>query len=244
MTSKKRSVLAAVSVSFALVALARGGDPTTPLNDRFQAPLDATKWATLRFGDTKSDRIEASGGRLAIALETLGTDDSTVKLRGICSRNSFDISKGGLKAETTVDWNAQSNGCYLSAGLSFVDASFDGDPRQASESVTFEWVGVPPGKNVRPYLTRHKKGALVELYTEGWPQPKVEDRTGRAPKKSKVGVEVGEKLVRLTEDGKELWKGTDGLSGKVKLVLFVTGHSNYGVRTVYFGEVTVTQSGS
>jgi hypothetical protein len=233
-------VLVAASVSLALAAFARAGDPTPLLSETFQAPLDTTKWETVRVADTKSDRIEAAGGKLTLALDTLGTDDSTVKLRGIRSRASFELSKGPLKAEATIDWNAQSNGCYLSAGFAFVDAGFDGDPRQAPESVAFEWVGVPPGKNVRPYLTRHKKGALVELYTEGWPQPKVEDRTGRAPKKSKVGLEVGEKGVRLTEDGKELWKGSEGPSGKVKLVLFVTGHSNYGERTVYFEGVTLS----
>lgn len=235
-------VLAAVGTSFLLAGLARAGDPQTLLDEKFTAPLDPTRWDQVRIADTKSDRIEAAGNKLVIALDTIGTDDATVKLRGVRSRDSFVVDAAGIRAETTIDWNAQANGCYLSAGLAFVPAEFDGDPSKAQESVIFEWVGVPPGKNVRPYLTRHKKGALIELYTEGWPQPKREDRVGRAPAKSKIGVEVSTSGVRLTDGDKELFKGGEGLpAGKYKLCLFVTGHSNYPERTVYFEGVTVSK---
>src|SRR5262249_31942635 len=149
----RNRALVAAGLAGALVALARAGDPAL-LSETFQAGLNETRWESVRIADAKSDRIESGAGKLTLALNTLGTDGATVKLRGVRTKQSFDVNTS-LKAETAIDWNAQANGCYLSAGLAFVDAAFDGDPRQAQEYVMFEWVGVPPGKNVRPYLTRH-----------------------------------------------------------------------------------------
>jgi hypothetical protein len=231
-----------------LPALAQADGPKPLLADGFERALDPDRWEVVRVNDARSDKIEAGGGRLLVALETIGADDRTVKVRGVRSREAFSLGSGPLRFGAAVDWNSQANGCYLSAGFALVPESYglDKDPREAPEGLYFEWIGVPPGKSVRPYLARRHMSALVELYTEGWPQPKREDRVGRAASKAKVSLEVGKDSVRLLEGEKELFKGKDGLSGKFRLELFVSGHSNYPLRTVHFlgAEVAEVRSGS
>jgi hypothetical protein len=231
-------------VPLGLASVASADSGATLLTETFGKALDSDRWDLVRVNDTKSDRIEAADGKLVVALETTGTDDTTVKVRGIRSHAAFDLGDTPLAITTTVDWNGQSNGCYLSAGLALVpqDYSLEKDPRKCAEGIYFEWIGVPPGKNVRPYLAKRHSSSLVELYTEGWPQEKREDRKGREPSKAKITVEVGKDSVRLLEGDKELYKGKDAPpAGKYKLVLFATSHSNYPKRTVYFEGCTVTQ---
>jgi hypothetical protein len=232
----------ALSLLLAAAALARADESVTLL-ESFDAPLDPARWAVVRVNDVRSDRIEAQNGTLVVALETLGTDDRTVKVRGVSSQQAFTIGTAPVRISTNVDWNGQANGCYLSAGMALVPEGYatDKDPRAAPEGVYFEWIGVPPGKRVRPYLVKRSKNAALELYTEGWPQPKREDRVGRPASKAKISLEVAKDSVRLAEGEKELYKGADGLSGRFKLVLFVTGHSNYPTRTVYFDSASVAE---
>lgn len=228
-----------------IVAAAANADSSrTILDDRFENALDASRWEVVRVGDTRSDKIEAGGGKLTVALETLNTDDRTVKVRGVRTKNAFDLGASGLlRFATTIDWNAQANGCHLSTGLALVpeDYALEKDPREAPEGLYFEWVGVPPGKNVRPYLASRSRGALVELYTEGWPQPRREDRVGRAPSKAKITLEVGKDSLRLLEGERELYRGSSGLLGKFRFELFASGHSNYPSRTVYFEGASVAE---
>jgi hypothetical protein len=228
-----------IATVLVLAALpARGQD----LLETFAKPLGTERWELLRVHDTREDKIEATGGKLVVALDTIGTIDSTVKTRGVRSRASFELGEG-LSAAATIDWNDQVNGCYLSAGLALVLDEAAGDPHEARDAIAFEWIGVPPGKNVRPSLWRRKASALVPLYNEGWPQPRREDRVGRLVKRSRIAVEVAKDRVRLTEDGRELFQGKEGIAGKARLVLFVTGHSNYGERTVLFEDVRVARTG-
>ncbi len=234
-------------LAVALLALAAAGvaaaEPGNLLGEPFVGPIEREAWEVVRVHDTKSERIETSGGRLTVALDTIGTNDATVKVRGVATKSAFSLGGAVYRFAAAIDWASQTNGCYLSAGLALVPEGHpaDKDPRAAAEGVSFEWIGVPPGKNVRPYLSKRVKGALVELYTEGWPQPKREDRVGRAPSKERITLEVGKSSLRLLEGEKELYKGADGLSGKYKLVLFVTGHSNYPARTVHFEGASVAE---
>jgi hypothetical protein len=240
----RRSYTRLLALFLGLVFLASAEAGSTLLSETFAKALDTGRWDLLRVNDTRSDRIEAGEGKLAVALETLGTDDTTVKVRGVRTKDTFELGETPLSFATTVDWNQQSNGCYQSAGLALVpeDYALDKDPRKTPEGIYFEWIGVPPGKNVRPYLAKRHANGLVELYTEGWPQEKREDRKGREPSKTKVTLEVGKDSVRLLEGEKELFKGKDAPPvGKYRLVIFASSHSNYPKRTVYFEGCEVGQ---
>lgn len=222
--------------------------PEVLLDERFATPLDLARWEVVRVHDTRADRVETSDGRLALGLDTLGTDDATVKLRGLRTRDAFELAPGrALRVGATIDWSEQRNGCYLTAGLALVREDDAGgapdDPRAAPSALAFEWVGVPPGRNVRPSLWLRAHGGLRPLYTEGWPQPRREDRVGRPPRTSRIELELTPGRVRLVEDGVERFAGEVALEGRLRLVLFVTGHSNYPERTVFMDDVRVERGG-
>lgn len=250
MKTLARPLLVALAPLLACAAaLVRADDEPAPrsaalLEDAFSAPLDEERWEPVRLFDTKTDRLVVDDGQLVLGLETLGTDDATVKLRGLRTRTGFEAAQDRpLRVSVTIDWSAQRNGCYLTAGVALLPEGADGavpdDPRTAPEALVFEWVGVPPGTNVRPALWRRRAGGLRPLYTEGWPQPKREDRVGRAPKKTRTTLEVEPGRVKLLEDGVEKWSGDGGIGGRLRVLLFVTGHSNYPPRQVTMDDLRI-----
>ncbi len=212
------------------------------LADDFSS-LSQERWEPIRIHDARRDHIEANDGWLCLGLDTGGTDDATVKLRGVRSRRTFEVKPEGppLTVEVTLDWNGQTNGSYLTAGLALLPADEDDPPQAASEALAFEFVGVPPGRNARPSLWRRRASGLRPLYTEGWPQPRRADRVGRKVERVKLTLEVGFARVRLLEDGRARYQGPGGLGGRLRLLLFVTSHSNYPERAVRFDDLRVYQ---
>tara|TARA_R110002072_G_scaffold35743_2_gene105434 strand:+ start:464 stop:1294 length:831 start_codon:yes stop_codon:yes gene_type:complete len=200
-------------------------------------------WSPIRVHDTRSDAIEIKGGRLRLALDTLQTKDETVKLRGVRSRRFFQVPQQGapLRVTVTLDWNQQLNGSYLTLGFALLPAGapLTSMPHRLSSALAFEWVGVPPGKFARPFLWERRSGGLRSLYTEGWPQPRREDRKGRLRATSTITLEARRGQVRLFEGKKLLHEGPSGFAGPCRLLLFTTGHSNYPERSVSFHDVRV-----
>lgn len=234
---------------------------TTYLTDAFSGKqLSKQRWKPVRAHDTKSDRIAVEQGALVIALNTLKTDDRTVKLRGVASRQVFGVPAEDppLRISVVLDWNNQRNGSYLTAGFALQPvlkgagekkgaAKQKGKPKataawvphRAQEALAFEVVGVPPARNARPFLWRRTAGGLRPLYTEGWPQPKRKDRVGRRIGRSTWVLAVTQRRLQLYENGKQLHDGPCGFSGRFRVQLFVTGHSNYPERSVKFDDVKV-----
>jgi len=62
-----------------------------------------------------------------------------------------------------LDWNNQSNGCYLTASLYLCPTVTTGNPGNEKDWLKFEYVGVPPGRNARCVIAT--KIAGVDLYT-------------------------------------------------------------------------------
>lgn len=237
----RRHLLVALAAAALVGRAAAEVGPSALLRDDFAGDLDPARWEVVRVHDAREDRVAVEGGRLVLGLDTLGTDDATVKLRGLRSRAAFDLEPGTtLRVGVTIDWNDPTNGCYLTAGLALVpEGEASDDPRAAAQALGFEWVGVPPGKHVRPWLWLRARGALRPLYAEGWPQPRREDRVGRHVRVARVTLELSPGRVRLLEDGAERFAGEAALEGPLRLVLFVTGHSNYPARCVFMDDVEV-----
>lgn len=246
-------MIRAATLTLLCAALVGAAPDPAPFHERFAQGLSA--WEPVRVADTRADRIEVEQGHLVLSLDTLGTRDETVKLRGVRSKRAWTIPAEGppLRIEVELDWNAQRNGCYLSAGFALVPprpAPRPGSlppPEQAPHdlpaALAFEFVGVPPGKNARPFLWWRKARGLRPLYTEGWPQPKREERTGRKVARTRVTLELSAERVRLLEGKKELYAGAGvALEGPHHLLLFVRGHSNYAARTVLFHEARVDRA--
>ena len=239
----------------------------TYLADTFSGKaLSERRWKPVRAHDTKSDRIAVEQGALVIALNTLKTDDRTVKLRGVATRRVFEVPAEDppLRISVVLDWNEQRNGSYLTAGFALQPvlkgtgekkgagkkkgkkvgegkkkAPAAWVPHRAREALAFEVVGVPPARNARPFLWRRTAGGLRPLYTEGWPQPKRKDRVGRRIGRSTWVLALTQRRLQLYENGKQLHDGPCGFSGRFRLQLFVTGHSNYPERSVKFDDVKV-----
>jgi hypothetical protein len=215
-------------------------DGEAPLLDEQFDSLDPARWEVVRVHDAKADRVVAEGGRLVLAANTLGTDDATVKLRGVRTKAAFAAAPGrGLRVGLVLDWNDQANGCYLTTGVALVPEGAGPDPRALPDALAFELVGVPPGKNVRPSLWRRQAGGLQPLFTDGWPQAKAEDRVGRSPRRARWSLEVLGERVRLLEDERVVHEGPGGLAQPVHVVVFMTSHSNYPERTVLVDDVRV-----
>lgn len=205
------------------------------LADDFEHPLDPTLWAPLRAHDVAEERLAVARGALEVGFDTLGTDDATVKVRGVISHTELELP---CRVTVVFDWNHQSNGCYLSQGVALIHSSTESDPRAADTALGFEWVGVPPGRNVRPFLWLRAHGGTRPLYTEGWPQPNPADRVGRTPRRVEITLELGERL-RLLEDGRLLFEDALPWEGPARLCLYARGHSNYPLRVVRFESVDV-----
>jgi hypothetical protein len=109
----------------------------------------------------------------------------------------------GKEISFDLDWNNQSNGCYLTASLYLCPAVTDGNPGDENDWFKFEYVGVPPGRNARCVVAAKSHGKVEYLYTEGWP----EQRTGRhiAYQRIKIILDDKNKSSKIIENEKEIY---------------------------------------
>lgn len=239
---RARAMAAAIVVAVLMEATLRADDRTVLVSETFDSPLDEGRWRALRVHAARSDLLEVRDGALALGLDTLGTDDATVKVIGVQATQALTLGSG-LRVSVTLDWNDQTNGCYLTQGLVLLppeSLSANADPRKAEGALGFELVGVPPGRNVRPFLWR-QEGGLLPLYTEGWPQPRRADRTGRHVRRATFELTLRRDHVALREDGRSLVDVPcqRPLQERLALLLYMTSHSNYPLRTVRFHDLAV-----
>ena len=157
--------------------------------------------------------------------------DSTGRVTiGMSQRTSFDL-----------DWNNQSNGCYLTASLYLCPTVTNGNPRDENDWLKFEYVGVPPGRNARCVIASKSDGKVKYLYTEGWP----EQRTGRhiAHQRIKIILDAKNKSLKIIENGKEIYSSqSHGLEfTSAYIYLQMSSHSNYHTRELYFDNVVIAE---
>ncbi|HJH27349.1 MAG TPA: hypothetical protein C5S37_11430 [Methanophagales archaeon] len=121
-------------------------------NENFsEGVLNPQRWQITREGDFKesiidiydADPTENVDFRLRLRANTIGTRDDTVKFHGVRSVEKVNFSDG-KEISFDLDWNNQSNGCYLTASLYLCPAVTNGNPREEKDWLKFEYVGVPP----------------------------------------------------------------------------------------------------
>jgi len=204
------------------------------------AELNETRWKVTRENDFQESKVDLVDGRLRMRAATIGTDDKTVKFQGVRSAQPLSLRQP-FELSFELDWNNQANGCYLTAGVFLCPTATDGNPADEKDWWKLEYVGVPPGKNARAWVSARRTGGERVLYDEGWP---AKQRTGR-----KIGVQQvtirwqGDELT-VVENGKPLWQ-TDWKGfgfPTAHLYLQMSSHSNYPPREVFFDEVTVARS--
>jgi hypothetical protein len=208
--------------------------------------LDSKTWQITHEGDFKEsivdvndiDPSKAVDSRLRLGINTIGTSDDTVKFLGIKSINKVDFSDG-KEISFDLDWNNQSNGCYLTGSFYLCPTATSGNPENEKDWLKFEYVGVPPGQNSRCVIVNKVAGNTTLLDVEGWP----EERTGRKIADQHIKLILNDKSFKIMENGKELYisplHNLNFMSAYIYLQ--ISSHSNYPLREIYFDNVAVTK---
>ena len=209
------------------------------LNEPFSGPaLDPRVWRATRKNDFQESTIGVANGRLRLRAATLGTRDDTVKYHGVRTVRPIRL-RPPVVVSFVLDWNNQANGCYLTAGALLCPTATDGNPGDEPDWLKLEYIGVPPGRNARAWLSARANGGERVLYDEGWPE---KQRAGRRIGRQAVTIRWQKGTLTVTENGRALWQGKwAGLPPQAFLYLQMSSHSNYAPRTVFFGGVSVTR---
>jgi hypothetical protein len=162
-----------------------------------------------------------------------------VKFHVVRSVEKVNFSDG-KEISFDLDWNNQSNGCYLTASIYFCPTATNGNPMNEKDWLKFEYVGVPPGRNARCVIATKIPGVVMYLYTEGWPE---QQRTGRliAYQRIKIILDNKNETLKIIENRKEIYcSPSQGLEfSSAYLYLQMSSHSNYPARELYFDNVVI-----
>ena len=166
------------------------------------------------------------------------TRDDTVKFLGVRSVKSI-VFAPGTTVSFDLDWNQQTNGCYLTAAVYLCPTVTSKNPREEADWLKFEYVGVPPGKKARSVVARKTKGRVHYLDRDGWP----EDRQGRDIDNQHIVVIKDSTGFHIRENGQELYRtrSHDLAFDEVYIYLQMSSHSNYPGREIYFDNVAVSE---
>ena len=174
---------------------------------------------------------------MRLRANTIGTSDDTVKFHGLRSVQRLDFSRG-LNISFDLDWNNQSNGCYLTGSVYLCPTATNENPRDEENWLKFEYVGVPPGQNARCVIATKIDGRTGWLYAEGWP----EERSGRTIADQHIRIILNDESFKVMENGREIYASQhDFTFTSAYIYLQMSSHSNYPAREVYFDDVVVTE---
>lgn len=239
------------------------------LQDAFDQPVDTPnpqRWQITRFNDFEQSIVDVvvaptqaqtddqsnqkvtldttgkTSGGLRLAMNTMGTNDSTVKYLGVRSVEAFSMEKG-LVIEYDLNWNqggGLNNGSYMAAGLYLCPTQTDESPVNQERFLKFEYIGTPPTVNARSMLAIGRNGYLTQLYNENWP---AENRKGRDIGKPHVKIILNTTAIAVYENDKLVYENQKFEPGFLKAYvhLQMSSHSNYPMREVYFDNVKVSR---
>jgi hypothetical protein len=205
--------------------------------DDFSAPqLDPARWVRTVLNDFETEIVEVVDGRLRMAAATVGTDDATVKFHGVRTREPVIDLTQAREVSLDLDWNDQANGCYMTAAV-YLCPTVSENPRDELDWLAVQYIGVPPGKNARCWVSVKTAGHERPLLTENWP----EERTGRPIGQQQLQLVLDQEALVLTENGQPLLQVERlGLTfDHAYLYLQHTTHSNYRMREVFFDNILV-----
>jgi hypothetical protein len=225
--------------------------PVTFQEDFGQGSLDSSRWEVTVDGDFAEvvvDVYDVNPGedhdyRLRLRADTIGTSDP-LKFLGVRSKNKVDLSDGKTIA-LDLDWNDQTNGCYLTASLYLCPVISD-NPKNEDNWLKFEYTGVPPGRNVRTNIWQKVDGVTKELLTDWGPRDEQDRPIGRLLEAGSQRVELllEENSLRVFENSKEILQLSDYELGFTTSYIYLqmSSGTNYPSREVYFDNITVADS--
>ena len=229
--------LAAFAALIAQIALIRRPDTGPPANLR--PPTGDTRWEPTSDGDFEEQAADFSGTRLRLRAATRRTRTDTVKFLGVRLREPVRLT-AGARIAFDLDWNRQSNGSGLTAGLVVSPHKTSGNPFVLPETLAIEYIGVPPGKNARRVIGVREHSRHRHLDTEGWPD---HNRDGRPIGVLRLEIRVGtDGAFTVFENGEEAYvapPGTLAILGEAHVYLQMSSRSNYPPREVFFDHIDV-----
>ena len=152
----------------------------------------------------------------------------------------------GLKGSKVImfdlDWNNQINGSYLTASF-YLCPTKSNNPKEESDWLKFEYVGVPPGQNVRINIRAKRDGVVYPLHTDWGPR----DEQGRPLGKPlglsshRISIFLVKGSLRVVQDNEEIYSpSTHNLSFTAAYIyLQMSSGTNYPSREIYFDNVIV-----
>lgn len=210
-----------------------------------QGRLDPARWEITADGDFRDRAVDVvdvnkrgpGDFRLQLRADTRGTRDDTVKFLGVRSVRKIPLGED-TRISAELDWNDQTNGSYLSAGLILSPLATSGSPLSGPDWLRVEYIGVPPGQNARMVISIKANGRERTLYTEGWPDT---NRAGRKVGLQQLTIITRGRAFQVWENGQLMYDAkTQLLSFEVAYVyLQLSSHSNYPAREIYFDNVQV-----
>lgn len=227
-----------------LTACVQWLDAPSGLKEGFKDPSALeSNWVQVISGDFAEANIDVVGSprdkKLRLRASTLGTEPKTVKFLGIRSREAFEF-RDPLVISWVLGWNEQRNSSYLSAGLLLSPHEMEARPTDGLDWLQVSYVGVPPGKNARLETIGRFSGNRKTLFSEGWP---TSNRLGRRIGLQKLELHLSRARLELKENGRSVFRSEEALDFEaIYVYLFLTSHSNYGPREVYFDNVTVRKA--
>jgi hypothetical protein len=232
-------VAAALLAVVALIASSnRSGPPVLPTYVPAGRAFSLSDWEFTFDGDFEEKTIDTSGRRLRMRVATRRTRPETVKFLGLRRKEEIPL-KAGTRIKVDLDWNHQDNGSGLTAGIVLAPESTTGNPFVLPDTLSIEYIGVPPGKNARMVVAARQGGEHRHLTTEGWPET---NKTGRRLDLQKLEIEIGkDRTFRILENGKEVYaSGMHAIPfDRARLYLQVSSRSNYPPREIYFDNIDV-----
>ena len=210
--------------------------------------LDSSQWEVTIDGDFTEavvdvadvDPSEDTDHRLRLRANTIGTSD-LLKYLGVRSKNAVNFSTG-KKVSFDLDWNEQSNGCYLTASL-YICPTVSSNPKNESNWLKFEYTGVPPGRNVRINIWEKIDGVIKQLHTDWGPRDEQGRPIGKLlePGNHRVKLLLGKNFLQVLEDGKEICKLSEHELNFTTAYIYLqmSSGTNYPSREVYFDNILV-----
>jgi len=213
-----------------------------------QGSLDLSRWEVTLDGDFAEAVVDVADVdlgedidyRLRLRAKTIGTSDP-LKFLGVRSKDMVDFGTG--KAITfDLDWNNQANGCYLTASL-YLCPTVSENPKRDSNWVKFEYVGVPPGRNVRINIWEKVDDAVHPLHTDWGPRDDQGKPLGYplGLNSHSISMFIDQGSLRVLQDDEEIYPLSEHSLNfsKAYLYLQMSSGTNYPSREVYFDNVVV-----
>jgi len=215
--------------------------------------LDSSQWEVTIDGDFAEavvdvadvDPGEDTDYRLRLQANTIGTSDP-LKFLGVRSKNEVDLS-AEASVSFDLDWNNQANGCYLTAAL-YLCPTVSSNPRNESNWLKFEYVGVPPGRNIRINIWEKVHDAVNPLHTDWGPTDDqgrpIGKALGRDSHRVQILLEKGS--LQVFQDGEQIYHLSeyDLKFDTAYIYLQMSSGTNYPSREVYFDNVLVQEMAS